>query len=83
MHYVYILINKLNTKTYTGSTSNISKRLADHNNGKVKSSRTHKPYEILHIETFNTLKEAKQRECFYKTTTGRRKIRDLITYRNA
>jgi len=79
MHHVYILLNKLKTKTYTGVTADVDKRLKEHNDGRVKSSRPYWPYDVLHIESYATLKEARAKERFYKTTTGRRKLQKLPT----
>ena len=71
MHYLYILINEAKTRTYTGVTDDVEKRLVDHNSGKAKSSRPYRPYKIIRIESFGTLSEARQKEKFYKSATGR------------
>ncbi|OGX08864.1 MAG: hypothetical protein A2Z88_09965 [Omnitrophica WOR_2 bacterium GWA2_47_8] len=78
MFYTYILINLVKTKTYVGSTQNIEQRLKEHNRGKVTFTRKFLPYQILHVENFVTNKEARARERFYKTTSGRRRIKELI-----
>jgi len=78
MFYVYILINETNTGTYTGVTDDIKRRLKEHNLGKVKSSNPYRPYKVIHMETFATLKEARQKEKFYKSTTGRRKLKQIL-----
>ena len=78
MYYVYILINGTKTRTYTGVTRDVSKRLTEHNSGQVKSSRSYRPYKVVHIEGFKTLSEARQKEKFYKSTTGRRKLKEMI-----
>jgi len=78
MHYVYILLNEAKTRTYTGVADDVNKRLALHNAGRVKASRPYRPYNIIHTESFETLKEARQREKFYKSTTGRRKIKEMF-----
>jgi putative endonuclease len=78
MYYVYILLNERNTKTYTGVADDFNKRLAEHNAGRVKSSRPYRPYKIIHAESFETLKEARQKEKFYKSTTGRRKLKEMF-----
>ncbi len=80
MYHVYILLNEANTKTYTGVANDVQERLEEHNVGKVKSSRAYRPYRIVHTEAFVTLSEARQKEKFYKSTTGRRKLRKLIGY---
>ena len=78
MYHVYILLNKAKTRTYTGVAEDVNERLAVHNAGRVKSSSPHRPYEIIHTESFETLIEARQRERFYKSTTGRRRIKEMF-----
>ncbi|NQT75154.1 MAG: GIY-YIG nuclease family protein [Candidatus Omnitrophica bacterium] len=78
IYYVYILLNEAKTKTYIGVTGNVNKRLAEHNTGRVKSSRSYRPYKVIHTESFETLKEARQKEKFYKSTTGRRRLKKMF-----
>jgi len=78
MHYVYILLNEAKTRTYTGVADDVNKRLALHNAGRVKASRPYRPYHIVHAEEFQTLKEARQKEKFYKSTTGRRRLKEMF-----
>jgi len=78
MYHVYILLNKAKTRTYTGVTDDVNEWLASHNAGRVKSSSSYRPYAIIHTESFETLIEARQRERFYKSTTGRRRIKEMF-----
>jgi len=78
MHYLYILLNETKTRTYTGVADDVNKRLVLHNAGRVKASRPYLPYTIIHTETFETLKEARQKEKFYKSTTGQRRIKEMF-----
>ncbi len=78
LYYVYILLNEAKTRTYTGVSSDVDKRLAEHNAGRVKASSAYRPYKIIHTESFKTLREARQKEIFYKSTTGRRKLKEII-----
>ncbi|OGW66499.1 MAG: hypothetical protein A3H49_03545 [Nitrospirae bacterium RIFCSPLOWO2_02_FULL_62_14] len=78
MHYVYILLNEAKTRTYTGVSDDIEKRLKEHNEGKVKSSRHYRPYRVIYTEEFQTLSEARQKERFYKSTTGRRRLKEIL-----
>jgi len=78
MHYVYILLNEAKTRTYTGVADDVNKRLTLHNAGRVKTSRPYRPYNIIHTESFETLKEARQKEKFYKSTTGRRRLKEMF-----
>jgi len=78
MYYVYVLLNETNVRTYTGVADGVNKRLSEHNAGKVKSSRPYRLYKIIHTESFETLKEACQKERFYKSTTGRRRLKEMF-----
>jgi putative endonuclease len=78
MYSVYILLNRSKTRTYTGVAADVDKRLKKHNDGKVPSSRPYCPYNLIHVEAFRSLKEARQKERFYKSTTGRRRLHEII-----
>jgi putative endonuclease len=78
MHYLYILLNETKTRTYTGVADDVEKRLNQHNAGRVKSSSQYRPYKVIHTESFQTLKEARQKETFYKSATGRRRIKEMF-----
>ncbi len=78
MYYLYILLNEAKTRTYTGVSDDIDKRLKEHNDGRATSSRPYRPYKIIHTESFTTLIKARQKEKFYKSTTDRRKLRNIL-----
>jgi len=83
MYHVYIFLNLTKTRTYTGVAEDIHKRLEEHNKGRVKSSSPYRPYQIIHTESLPTLKEARQKERFYKSTTGRRKLKIIVSAFNS
>ena len=61
---------------YTGWTNDIAKRLEAHNagiGGKYTRSRT--PVELVHVEYFDTKKEAMSREFAIKRLTRAQKLR--------
>ncbi len=78
MYYTYVLISKDGKRTYTGHTLNLEKRLQEHNNGEVSSSKKYRPYEVLIHETFANLQQTKSRELFYKTSTGRYQLKKIV-----
>ena len=79
MHYVYILLNEAKTRTYTGVSDNVEKRLKAHNDGRVQSSRPYRPYRVIYTKAFETLSKARQEERFYKSSTGRRKLKQMLS----
>ena len=78
MYYVYILLNDSKTRTYTDVTDDVDKRPDEHNAGRVKSSNPYRPYKIIYTESFETLSEARQKEKFYKSATGRRRLKEMF-----
>jgi len=62
MYYVYILKSKKDNNLYIGSTSDLRKRLTEHNTGKVKSTKPRLPFSIVYYEAYIFEEEARTRE---------------------
>ena len=63
---------------YVGSTGDTSKRLAQHNAGKVRSTSARRPWVLVYKETFATSGEARRRELQIKHWKSRLAIERLI-----
>ena len=70
MFYTYILKSQKDGRFYYGSTSNIETRLKNHNGGKVRSTKSRRPFVLHYQETFDSKKEAIKREIFFKSIDG-------------
>jgi len=75
MYQVYILQSLKDGKTYVGFCKNIENRIKEHNFGKVKTTKNRRPLKIIYAEKNNTIKEAKDREKYWKSGGGRRKLK--------
>ena len=60
--YVYLLRSVRDGKFYTGWTTDVQRRLTQHNSGQVRSTRFRRPLTLLHAEMFPSIQDAKQRE---------------------
>jgi putative endonuclease len=61
-HYVYVLECSDGTY-YTGYTTNVDRRVAEHNDGTgAKYTRGRQPVTLVHMETYETQSAAMQRE---------------------
>jgi putative endonuclease len=76
--YVYCLYSGIAKQLYIGQTNNLQRRIAQHNSGKVLSTKAYKPYKLIFKEEFETKKEAIQKEKELKSTEGRRFLRKLV-----
>ena len=75
---VYILFSEKDKKTYVGSTNDIDRRLFEHRNGKVTSTKNRLPLKLLSFEEFTNLSEARKKEHYYKSCSGRKKMKLLF-----
>jgi len=82
MYYVYILLSEKDKRTYTGYTPDISERLKKHNAGWVRATKHRRPLQLIHLEKFQTIQEAKKRELYWKSGAGRRKLKQLFNTDN-
>ncbi|MBC8323652.1 MAG: GIY-YIG nuclease family protein [Candidatus Marinimicrobia bacterium] len=78
MWYVYILQSKVDGFIYRGMSENPESRLIDHNKGKVKSTKPHRPYYKIYVEKCKNREEARKREKYLKSAAGRRFIKKYL-----
>lgn len=63
---------------YVGSTGDIYSRIAEHQQGKVKSTKNKLPFVLKYTENFKTRGEAQSREHQIKKWKSRKAIERLI-----
>ncbi len=75
MHLTYIL-ECSDHSLYTGCTNNLEKRLLEHNNSKngAHYTKIRRPVTLRYSEEFETLKEARGRECELKKWSRSKKM---------
>jgi len=64
MRFVYAILNASGT-VYTGQTTDVGRRLAQHNGekpGGAKFTRGRGPWKLVHVEAFENVGEALKRE---------------------
>ena len=60
--YVYFIQSQKDRKFYLGWTTDLSRRIGEHNEGLCSSTKSRRPFELVHFETYGTQMEAKNRE---------------------
>ena len=78
MFYVYNLFSTKDKRTYTGYTQDLAARLKQHNEGRVTATKHRIPLKLIYAEQFQTLGEAKEREKWWKSSTGRRHLKQFF-----
>ncbi len=70
-YYVYVLSSLVSAKSYVGITNNIERRLMEHNSGFNYFTKQYRPWEVIYTEEYSTLFEARKREKYLKSASGR------------
>ncbi|MCH8476222.1 MAG: GIY-YIG nuclease family protein [Opitutales bacterium] len=74
-HYVYVLRSLKDMRFYVGLANNLSGRLEQHNKGKVPSTRSRTPLELIYWEGCLNRHDAARREKYLKTAWGKRYLK--------
>jgi len=67
MYYVYILKSLKDGKIYTGFSSNLKRRLSEHTQGIVKSTKNRRPLKLICYQAFVSEIDAKNEEKYLKS----------------
>ena len=78
---VYILESVNRNYIYVGLTNNIERRFAQHNAGRERTTRTYRPFKLIHFENFESRPEAREREKYFKSGEGKEWIKGFILSR--
>ena len=71
MIHVYVLRSLENGKRYVGITANIRARLRTHAQGPTRGGQQLGNFKLIHRERFSTYTEARAREKYLKSGSGR------------
>jgi putative endonuclease len=78
MFYVYVLISDTDGQLYTGSTTDLKRRLLEHDAGKVRSTTKRRPLSLLYYEACLNESNARRREKYLKTGMGKRYLKQRL-----
>lgn len=77
-YYTYVLLSEKGGMFYTGTTNNLKKRLAEHNNGLNGSTKSRIPFKLIYAESCTNKDDAFRRERYLKTGKGKRYLRNRL-----
>ena len=75
---VYILYSRRTDGYYIGYTSNVPRRLRQHNSGESRYTRGKGPWKVVYTESFQDKSTALKRERFLKAQRNREFYKSLI-----
>jgi putative endonuclease len=71
MYYVYVLLSESDHEFYTGYTSDLRKRFAEHEKGQVRSTKHRRPLKLIYYEACLDQQDATRREKYLKSGNGK------------
>ncbi|MEO1032823.1 MAG: GIY-YIG nuclease family protein [Bacteroidota bacterium] len=74
--FVYVLISEKDGRFYVGMTSDIEKRIKEHNSGRTRSTKGYRPWKLFFFEEFDNREEARKREKYLKSGFGKQWIKE-------
>jgi len=78
MFWVYFLYSKKVRNVYVGSTADLKKRLKEHRDGLVESTKNRRPLVLIRGEKYSTLSLARRREKYLKSLYGYRERKRIL-----
>ena len=70
MYYVYILKSIEKNRTYVGFTTDLDKRIKEHNEGKNTSTKYYRPFKMICYVAVDKKTTALELERYFKTGSG-------------
>ncbi|MBU3820538.1 GIY-YIG nuclease family protein [Flavobacteriaceae bacterium XHP0103] len=77
MYYVYAISSEKHNYIYVGLTHDLEVRIKRHNDGRERTTKHYKPFELIYSEVCETRPEARIREKYWKSGAGKEKLRKL------
>lgn len=70
--YVYVLESLMDGDQYIGYSTNLKKRVEEHEKGRSFATKFRLPFKLIYFEGCLNQQDARRRENYLKTTQGRR-----------
>lgn len=77
-YYTYTLKSEKDGKFYTGYTSDLRKRLKQHNEGKSTYTKGRGPFQLIYYEACLSEEHARSRELYLKSGMGKRYLKNRL-----
>ena len=78
MHYVYALKSIGFNYIYVGMTTDVERRVKQHNDGKEKTTKFYRPFKLFYTESHKTRTGARDREKYLKSGCGKEFLKSLL-----
>ena len=78
LYYTYVLESCRDNKLYIGWTDDLKKRIEEHREGRVPSTKYRLPLKLIYFEACLSKEATIKREKYFKTGFGRRFLKNRL-----
>ncbi|WP_411273908.1 GIY-YIG nuclease family protein [Daejeonella sp.] len=78
MFTVYALQSSVDGRIYVGFSSDVNKRLIQHNSGKTKSTKGFRPWAVIYTLEVERRDDARKKEIYFKSGYGKEFLKALV-----
>jgi len=78
MYSVYVLKSASDNRLYVGMSGNVERRVSEHNNGYVFSTKAYRPWLLVYSEAVTSRIEARKREKYFKSGSGKEFLKSIL-----
>ena len=75
MYSIYVIQSLVDQRLYVGMSENVTRRIKEHNNGRVFSTKGYRPWKIVYTETIGDRSQTRIREKYLKSGSGKEWIK--------
>ncbi len=76
---VYVIESLFDQTRYTGITKNVNNRLHEHNSGKNRFTKGHRPWKIIYTEDHPDWETARKKEKYLKSAAGKKWLEKYLS----
>ena len=76
---VYVIESLMDQTWYTGMAKDVTNRLLEHNSGKNRFTKGHRPWKIIYTEIHPDWENARKREKYLKSASGKIWLRKYLS----
>jgi len=78
MIHVYVIESLLDQTWYTGMAKDVATRLSEHNQGKNRFTKGHRPWKTIYTEAHPNWTIARMREKYLKSAAGKKWLSNFL-----
>ena len=82
MYFAYGIASLVRNYVYAGLCKNVEVRFNQHQQGRNRTTRAYRPFELIYVQSFEIRKDARKKELYLKSGVGKEFLRAIRDQKN-